>query len=408
MTTEDDGLSLRGRVRALLYGVALGDALGAPVEKLSAGEIRARYGRVTSLNTKWHKLDLPESARNGRVRGNGIVTDDTLMTLALMNIYDTERRHLDAWDMAKGMVREIAWTPRWIPELQREAMLVERLFYPEKWIYQRLQLSGVDPRQGGVGNMVNCGAAMYIAPIGAANACDPRAAYDEAIAFASGHQQSFGLEAAGVMAAAVAAAFVPEASIDDVVDATLRVAKDGTRDAIAAIATAARQLKLAGAAHAEITDKFHRIIADFSPMGDDVNHSAHKAGRPHDAYQPSRLQSIEELPLALGFAIVNGAEFRRTIEDGINSGRDTDSIGVMAGAILGALHGESVIDAADRALLDETNRFDINAEADRFADTILAILTDDRKRARTLVADRAALFEAPETDVKLAPLRTVN
>ncbi len=164
MTTEDDGLSLRGRVRALLYGVALGDALGAPVEKLSAGEIRARYGRVTSLDTPWHRLTQPESARNGRVRGGGIVTDDTLMTLCLMNIYTQERRHLDAWDMAVGMVREIAWTPRWVPELQRETMLVERLFYPEKWIFQRLQLSAVDPRQGGVGNMVNCGAAMYIAP----------------------------------------------------------------------------------------------------------------------------------------------------------------------------------------------------------------------------------------------------
>ena len=205
MTTTDEGRSLKGRIRALLYGVALGDALGAPVEKLSAGEIRERYGRVTSLNTRWHRMDLPEAARNFRVRGNGIVTDDTLMTLALMNIYIKERRPLDAWDLARGMVREIAWTPRWIPELQREALLVERLFYPEKWIFQRHQLSGVDPRQGGVGNMVNCGAAMYIAPIGAANACDPRGAYDEAIAFAAGHQQSFGLEAAGVMAAAVAA-----------------------------------------------------------------------------------------------------------------------------------------------------------------------------------------------------------
>ena len=75
------------------------------------------------------------------MRGNGIVTDDTLMTLALMNIYGEVTRHLDAWDMAEGMVREIAWTPRWVPELQREAMLIERLFYPEKWIFQRHQLS---------------------------------------------------------------------------------------------------------------------------------------------------------------------------------------------------------------------------------------------------------------------------
>src|SRR4030095_15641603 len=118
-------------------------------------------------------------------------------------------------------------TPRYIPEMEREALLVERLFYPVKWIYQRHQLSSVDPRQGGVGNMVNCGAAMYIAPIGVANACDPKAAYDEAIAFASGHQQSFGLEAAGVLAAAVAAAFVPGTTLDTVIKETLAVAKDG-------------------------------------------------------------------------------------------------------------------------------------------------------------------------------------
>ena len=168
--------SFQSRIRAMLYGIALGDALGAPVEKLSAAQIRARYGRVTSVMTRWHKMDLPPEQRNHRVRGDGIITDDTLMTLALMDIYAQTGRHLDAWDMADGMVKQIAWTPRWVPELQREAMLIDRLFYPEKWIFQRHQLSNCDPRQGGIGNMVNCGAAMYIAPIGVANATNPRAA----------------------------------------------------------------------------------------------------------------------------------------------------------------------------------------------------------------------------------------
>lgn len=398
MTTTDEGLSLKGRIRALLYGVALGDALGAPVEKLSAGEIRARYGRVTSLDTRWHKMDLPDGARNGRVRGNGIVTDDTLMTLALMNIYANERRPLDAWDMADGMVREIGWTPRWIPELQREALLVERLFYPEKWIYQRHQLSGVDPRQGGIGNMVNCGAAMYIAPIGAVNACDPRAAYDEAIAFAAGHQQSFGLEAAGVMAAAVAAAFVPGTTLDDVVEATIAVAKDGTRRAIVDIVSAARKLRAAGSDHAEVTAVFHDIIAAYSPMGDNVNHSPDKAGMPSDAYQPSRLHAIEELPLALGFAVVNSGAFRKSVEDGINSGRDTDSIGVMAGAILGVLHGAAVIDPADLALLDRANRVDLMAEADRFADAANEIFVQAARRAQQVAGDRTQLLSPIAAD----------
>jgi ADP-ribosylglycohydrolase len=377
----------------MLHGIALGDALGAPVEKLSAAEIRERYGRVSSVMTRWHKMDLPPEQRNHRVRGDGIVTDDTLMTLALMDIYNDVRRHLDAWDMADGMVRQIAWTKRWVPELGREAMLIDRLFYPEKWIFQRHQLANCDPRQGGIGNMVNCGAAMYIAPIGVVNAADPQAAYDEAIAFASGHQESYGLEAAGVMAAAVAAAFVPGTTIEQIVETAITLAKDGTREAIAAIAETARQLRGTGAQHAQVCDAFHSTIARFSVMGDDVNHLPEKVGRLTDAYRPSRLQSIEELPLALGFCLFNNGNFRASVEDGINSGRDTDSIGVMAGAILGAMHGEVVIDAADRRQIDAANRLDLQASADAFARTVTDILNADRAAAAKRDAARAALFE---------------
>jgi ADP-ribosylglycohydrolase len=376
----------------MLHGIALGDALGAPVEKLSAAQIRARYGRVTSVMTRWHKMDLPPEQRNHRVRGDGIVTDDTLMTLAMMDIYADTRRHLDAWDMADGMVRQIAWTKRWVPELQREAMLIDRLFYPEKWIFQRHQLSNCDPRQGGIGNMVNCGAAMYIAPVGVANAADPKAAYDEAIAFAAGHQESYGLEAAGVMAAAVAAAFVPGTTIEGIVDTVIALAKDGTRAAIIAIADRARALRGSGADHASVCDDFHRTIADYSVMGDDVNHSDEKVGRLTDAYRPSRLQAIEELPLALGFCLLNDGQFRPSIEDGINSGRDTDSIGVMVGAILGALHGEGVIDAADSAQIDAANRLDLLASADAFARTVSEIFATDRSIATSRDAARAALI----------------
>jgi len=385
--------SLRSRVRAMLHGIALGDALGAPVEKLSAAQIRDRYGRVTSLMTRWHKMDLPPEQRNHRVRGDGVITDDTLMTLAVMDIYADTGRHLDAWDMAEGMVRQIAWTPRWVPELNREAMLIDRLFYPEKWIFQRHQLANCDPRQGGIGNMVNCGAAMYIAPIGVVNAADPKAAYDEAIAFAAGHQESYGLEAAGVMAAAVAAAFVPGASIDSIVDTVIGLAKDGTRAAIVDIAAIARQLRGTGAEYTAVCEAFHAAIARYSVMGDDVNHRPENVGRLSDAYRPSRLQAIEELPLALGFCLLNDGDFRLSIEDGINSGRDTDSIGVMAGAILGALHGESVIAVEDAAQIDAANRMDLMVSADAFTRTVSDILAADRAAAAARDAARAALFD---------------
>src|SRR5690606_9833467 len=229
--------------------------------------------------------------------------------------------------------------------------------------------------------MVNCGAAMYIAPIGLANAADPKAAYDEAIAFASGHQERYGLEADGVMAAAVAAAFLPGTSIEKVVETVTGLAQDGTREAIEAIAEAALRLRKTGAEHEEVSAVFHEIIGRFSVMGDDLNHMEEKVGRRTDAYRPSRLLSIEELPLALGFCLFNGGDFRRSIEDGINSGRDTDSIGVMAGAILGALHGEAVIGAEDGALLDSANRLDLMGSADAFAATATTTLAADRAAA---------------------------
>ena len=384
--------SFAGRVRALVHGVALGDAMGAPVEKLSAADIRQRYGWVDGIENSWHRDTQAAALRNGRIRGHGIVTDDTQMTLSLMAVYAETGRHLDAWDMADGMVRQIAWVERYVPELQKNCALIERLFYPEKWIFQRHQLASCDPRQGGIGNMVNCGAAMYVAPIGVVNACDPKGAYDEAISFASGHQQSYGLEAAGVLAAAVAAAFVPGTGIGTVVETAHALAKDGTRAAIADIAEAAIDLKDRGADNDEVIAVFHDRIARFSPLGDDLTHTAERAGTALAGYQPSRFQSIEELPLALGFAIFTGGDFRKTIELGINSGRDTDSIGVMSGAILGALRGPDVIVPREAETLDTVNHLDLTAEADRFARTAQAIIAADTDRARAREGDLQHLF----------------
>lgn len=60
------------RVRGALYGVAVGDALGAPLEFLSAEEIKARHGCVREMiGGGWLNLQPGE------------VTDDTQMTLCV-------------------------------------------------------------------------------------------------------------------------------------------------------------------------------------------------------------------------------------------------------------------------------------------------------------------------------------
>lgn len=369
--------SFRDRVRGVVISTALGDAMGAPIEKLTYGEIKSKYGRVESLMTRWHKMDLPPDVRLGRVRGDGIVTDDTLMTIALMNVYLTEGRHLDAYDMGNEFVKEIAFRKTFVPELNEETLIIDRLFYPEKYIFMRHVLANCDPREGGIGNMVNCGAAMYIAPIGIVNAGNPKAAYDEAILFAMGHQSSYGLEAAGVLAACVAKAFEPGVSVDDIVRTAISLAKDGTKAAIQEMTQAARGLRHQRDDMDKVIEVFQAIMLKYSPMGDDVSRHVDKVGIPSNHYTPSRLWSIEELPMALAFIVLNDGDYYRSILDGVNSGRDTDSIGVMAGVILGAMYGSEVIRKEDIKQLNKVNRLDLCAIADRFSGIALKIIEED-------------------------------
>ncbi|MDO3678595.1 ADP-ribosylglycohydrolase family protein [Paenibacillus ehimensis] len=370
-------LSFADRVKGVVFGTAYGDAMGAVVEKMTYGQIKEKYGRVETTKMKWWKADWPETARLGRMRGQGIVTDDTLMTLALMNVYCTERRHLDAYDMANEFVKEIAFRPRYIPEFGREALILDRLFYPEKHIFNRHVLANCEPREGGYGNMVNCGAAMYIAPVGIVNACNPKGAYDEAILFASGHQISYGLEAAGVMACCVAKAFEPGVTVHDVAETAVRYAKDGTKRAIYALCEKALLLQADKADRDKVVHALHEVMAVYSPMRDDVNRSIDKVGIPSNHYTPSRLFSIEELPLALAYMVLHDGDFLEAVKDGVSSGRDTDSIGVMIGAILGAMQGARAIPADEIAVLEEVNKQDIEGSCDRFIEAAAAIIQED-------------------------------
>lgn len=279
--------------------------------------------------------------------------------------------------MANEFVKEIAFRPRYIPEFGREALILDRLFYPEKHIFNRHVLANCEPREGGYGNMVNCGAAMYIAPVGIVNACNPKGAYDEAILFASGHQISYGLEAAGVMACCVAKAFEPGVTVHDVAETAVRYAKDGTKRAIYALCEKALLLQADKADRDKVVHALHEVMAVYSPMRDDVNRSIDKVGIPSNHYTPSRLFSIEELPLALAYMVLHDGDFLEAVKDGVSSGRDTDSIGVMIGAILGAMQGARAIPADEIAVLEEVNKQDIEGSCDRFIEAAAAIIQED-------------------------------
>ncbi|GGW93279.1 ADP-ribosylglycohydrolase family protein [Streptomyces chryseus] len=379
-------LTLEDRTTGSLVGAAVGDALGGPVEGWSPEQIAERHGgRVHGIVGPFH-----ENWRTARPiapyhKGDGHITDDTLMTHALVRVYDAVRDHLDAYSVAERLVPELMESPTWIPELEAEALPLQRVFLAEKWIVARLHYGHVDPREAGTGNIVNCGAAMYMAPVGLVNAGNPAAAYAEAIDVAGAHQSSYGREAAGVFAAAVAAACAPDATPATVVDTCLSVAKDGTRAAIEAVAeTAVRHHDFESA-----LTPLRAAVAPFDTVGPDYRKPTLAARR------PSRLHSIEELPIALGMLLVAGGDYRHTVLGAVNYGRDCDSIATMGGAISGALYGESAIPSDWAKTVAEASRTDLHAPPRTLAAVTREVYARDTRRRRAHEATFAALTGAP-------------
>jgi ADP-ribosylglycohydrolase len=317
-----------------LSGAAVGDSLGGSTETYTPAQIQERYdgyvtGIVPPFNLDW-KTARPVSPFH---KGDGHITDDTLMTEALIAIYSKVRGHLDAYSFAENIVPHLIDYERWIPELERSSLLVHRLFHAEKWLVLKLRHAHADPREAGVGNIVNCGAAMYMAPVGIVNAGNPSAAYKEAVDIAGVHQSSYGREAAAVFAACVAQAMEPGATVDSVVNVAIAHAHDGTRRAIEAVTESASKLKDWRSGLASLREAFR----PYDSVGEDYKNPD------SDARKPSRKMSIEELPLALGFLVVSEGDFTEGVLGAVNYGRDSDSIATMCGAMSGALNGRGSI-----------------------------------------------------------------
>ncbi|AYV27267.1 ADP-ribosylglycohydrolase [Streptomyces sp. ADI95-16] len=367
-------LTLDDRAAGCLIGAAVGDALGGPVEGWTPDQIVERHGgRVHGVVGPWY-----EDWRTARPiapyhKGDGHVTDDTLMTHALVRVYEAVRDHLDAYAVADHLVPDLMTNPRWIPELEAEALPLQRIFLAEKWIVTRLHYAHADPREAGAGNIVNCGAAMYMAPVGIVNAGNPDGAYAEALDIAGAHQSSYGREAAGVFAAAVAAACAPGATAGSVVETALALAKDGTREAIAAV----REVALGQRDFESALAPLRAAVAPYDSVGADYRKPSLGARR------PSRLHSIEELPVALGMLLVADGAYEASVLGAVNYGRDCDSIATMAGAIAGALGGEGAVPAAWAKQVAEASRLDLHAPAAALTTVAREVFARDRSRRRT-------------------------
>ena len=247
--------------------------------------------------------------------------------------------------------------PRWIPELEQEALILQRVFLAEKWIVARLHYGHVDPREAGVGNIVNCGAAMYMAPVGLVNAGDPAAAYAEAIDIAGAHQSATAARRRGSSPPRWPPPRRRAPTVADVMAAATR--RRPRRHARPRSTRCRRGRRLPEPGGRDDRASSAASSAPRSPRT--TRWATQYRAMAMDARRPSRTKSIEELPVALGFVLAHDGDCAGGVLGAVNYGRDADSIATMAGAICGgARRARARCPRSGCATVAEASRLDLD------------------------------------------------
>ena len=289
MTDAPAANEFQDRVLGCFLGGLVGDAMGTPTENMEYEDIASRFGWVTTVS--------------------GPGTDDSAMRSLLCEALLTTGGYAGPDD----------WAERWIAGGDVfTGALRPKFFVSVLQTAEKLAI-GYDSRSVAWGNMASSSSAMCIAPVGIVNAGNPRAAASQAWSLGSLIHQgpvSFCVDAAAAVAAAVAIAVVPGASLDDVLDgagATLHPRFGAVmRDLIARALT----------------------LADREPSYEAFRRKFHRTFR-----QRVACDSRETVPAVFGLLAVAEGDPQRSVEYAANFGRDTDTIGAMIGAISGALAG---------------------------------------------------------------------
>ena len=325
------------RAYGALAGLALGDALGMPTQAMSPEQIRAVYGRITGL------VDGDASQPYAPGMPAGSVTDDTEQALLIASLLIRGRGSssghvaLDAGEFAHAL---LAWEDSMI-----ERGSLDLLGPSTKAALERVR-AGEDPLTVGGAGTTN-GAAMRVTPIGiAVSTADPEAFADAVWSSCQvTHATRQGFQSAALVAAAVSMGIdwdTPSASdmtallwkaVSYVDSLPERGAWTPDPDVVAA------------------TRRAMQLVAN--PASSSLECLVEQVG--------TSVASAQAIPMA--FALLARAPSPRALLDAANIGGDTDTIGAIAGAILGAALGEQVLPADSLSMIEEVSHLNLPSVA---------------------------------------------
>jgi len=309
---------LRNKVMGCLLGGLIGDAMGAPVEGWHYRQIEEKHGWVKDFS------------------GDG--TDDSAIKAILCEAIVASDGHVTADEFAESFLRN-------------KETYSHLFFIPVRNMLHKVEERLTLPVHAGWGNMQSPSSAMAISPLGIIHACNPRQAalqtFDVAGLIHAG-DSGFCRDGACAMAAAVAAALCPDATVESVVSASTTY--------------------LHQTSAAEMIGLIHRAIGWAKQAGDYA--AFRERYYNSDALRLVFCDSRETIPAALALFWLAGGDATKTIEYGANFGRDADTIATMAGALAGAYSGMAAMRPEWLAKFEQTGAM---SKQQQLADRLLSI-----------------------------------
>ena len=325
------------RAYGALAGLALGDALGMPTQEMSPAQIRAVYGRITGL------VDGDASQPYAPGMPAGSVTDDTEQALLIASLLvrgrgtSSGRVALNAVEFAHAL---LAWEDSMI-----ERGSLDLLGPSTKAALERVR-AGEDPLTVGGAGTTN-GAAMRVTPIGIAVSTEDPEAFAEAVwsSCRVTHATRQGFQSAALVAAAVSMG----------IDTTGSPSPD-LRSLLWKAVTYVDSLPDRGAwtPDPDVVAATRRAMQlAVNPASSSLECLVEQVG--------TSVASAEAIPMA--FALLAREPSPQALLDAANIGGDTDTIGAIAGAILGAALGVEVLPADSLSMIEEVSHLDLSSVA---------------------------------------------
>lgn len=308
------GNLLQDKIRGCFLGVAIGDALGKPVETYTPKEIASDFGRITDYQSNSKHKYFSEALK-------GTTTDDWQLTKAVAKAF-INKNEFDLDEIAKQHCDEYLISVAGWGNSTRES--IGSIVAGKHW----LESGKTDKSNRGVGN----GICMKVAPIGIyqLKAEDDlmykKSDFDKKVVHLSEmtHNTKLGVESGLAQVAAIHYCiqnvfFNPCGFLDAIIRHTneYKVYSDNDNEKLS------------------LKDKFEEMKLHLLEK---------KSFSEEDVYSICGKGSCyvyESLPFSYAWFIRNPNSIE-CLYDCVNAGGDTDTNGSMVGALLGALHGSSI------------------------------------------------------------------